>query len=630
MSILIYDFEVFKFDWMVTFREGDNYYRFHNDVHGFRDFYERHKEDLWVGHNNTHYDSIMAKCIINGVTGIDLKKASDQIVQDEKGSAVMRQYKLYNTIINDLDLMQDQMFLSLKEIEGFLGLEIHESEVDFTIQRPLTEEEVALVFKYNKDDVDATYEEFKIKLQQVMSKVNLVRMYHLPKHYVSKTNGQLSGEILQAEFKDFKDGTTPFDPSIIPLTIEKYTEAVDFFSKCEKIPYSESKPIMVAGVEHKLGIGGLHGALQNFMYSGEMWLVDVSSYYPNLMLKMGFVSRGIKEPERFHQLVQRRLDNKHRTAELKKLLEKDPDNKQYKQELKVCKGETGALKLTINSISGCMKSKFSKLFDEKNNNNMCVSGQLLLINLIEKLEPYCKLVQSNTDGIIIIPYDKEKCDEAIQEWMDRTGLELEKTVAYKIFQKDVNNYILLEEGGSVHTKGRDVAQYSSRKVQHLMRNHLRILDKMIVEFLLYNKPLEIPLDTPLRDLQNIKKVGSTYEAVYWEKPEGLVKCANTVNRIFPTKDTSYGKVKKKHRLKENLDNLPDIPDHCMIINDNIQDKTLADVMDWIDLDWYVDAAKKAIIAYVLDPKEKTKGRKKDPEVDWQTTLAKIKKYGGEE
>lgn len=205
-----------------------------------------------------------------------MKKASDLIVQEEKGSAVMRQYKLYQTTINDLDLMQDQMFLSLKEIEGFLGLEIHESEIDFTLDRPLTPQEVETVFQYNKDDVDATYEEFKIKLQQVMSKINLVKMYHLPKHYVSKTNGQLSGEILQAEFKDFKDGTTPFDPSIIPLTIEKYTEAIDFFSKCEKIPYSESKPIMVAGVEHKLGIGGLHGAIPNFMYSGEMWLVDVA------------------------------------------------------------------------------------------------------------------------------------------------------------------------------------------------------------------------------------------------------------------------------------------------------------------------------------------------------------------
>ena len=41
MATLIYDFEVFKFDWMVTFREvgPDNYYRFHNDVHGFQKFF---------------------------------------------------------------------------------------------------------------------------------------------------------------------------------------------------------------------------------------------------------------------------------------------------------------------------------------------------------------------------------------------------------------------------------------------------------------------------------------------------------------------------------------------------------------------------------------------------------------
>ena len=540
----------------------------------------------------------------------------------------MKKYNLYKVPINDLDLMQDQMFVSLKEVEGFLGLEIHESEIDFTLDRPLTKEEVELVLKYNKDDVDATYEELKIKYDQVLSKVNLVKMYHLPKTYISKTNGQLSGEILEAEFRDFKDGKTPFDPSIIPLTIEKYTEAIDYYSKCDVIPDTGSKPIMVAGVEHNLGIGGLHGAIPNFIYQGELWLVDVASYYPNLMLKMGFVSRGITHPEKFEQLVTRRLTNKARTGELKKLLEKDPDNADYKAELKRCKGETGALKLTINSVSGCMKSRFSKLFDEKNNNNMCISGQLLLINLIEKLEPYCRLVQSNTDGIIIIPYNKEKCDEVIQEWMDRTHLILEKDTAHAIFQKDVNNYILVEDSGSVHTKGRDVAQYSSRKVQHLIRNHLKILDKMIVEFLVYNKPLEIALDTPLSDLQNIKKVGSTYEAVYWEKPEGLVKCSNTVNRIYPTKDTSYGKLKKKHRSKENLDNLPDIPDHCMVINENIRGKTLADVIDWIDLDWYTIAAKNAIINYVLGPSEKTKGKKKDMNVDWENTLRKLGRLEG--
>ena len=164
MATLVYDFEVFKFDWTVTFREGDKYYQFHNDVPGFQKFYEQHKDDLWVGHNNTHYDTVIARLLVRGIDGLELKLASDDLVNDKK-NIVMRKYNLYKVPINDLDLMQDQMFVSLKEVEGFLGLEIHESEIDFTLDRPLTKEEVELVLKYNKDDVDATYEELKFKSQ---------------------------------------------------------------------------------------------------------------------------------------------------------------------------------------------------------------------------------------------------------------------------------------------------------------------------------------------------------------------------------------------------------------------------------------------------------------------------------
>ena len=66
----------------------------------------------------------------------------------------------------------------------------------------------------------------------------------------------------------------------------------------------------------------------------------------------------------------------------------------------------------------------------------------------------------------------------------------------------------------------------------------------------------------------------------------------------------------------------------MVINENIRGKTLADVIDWIDLDWYTIAAKNAIINYVLGPSEKTKGKKKDMNVDWENVLRKLRRLEG--
>ena len=50
-----------------------------------------------------------------------------------------------------------------------------------------------------------------------------------------------------------------------------------------------------------------------------------------------------------------------------------------------------------------MKNKFNDLYDPKNANQICITGQLLLLDLIEKLETVksFELIQSNTDGIIL-------------------------------------------------------------------------------------------------------------------------------------------------------------------------------------------------------------------------------------
>ena len=101
--------------------------------------------------------------------------------------------------------------------------------------------------------------------------------------------------------------------------------------------------------------------------------------------------------------------------------------------------------------------------DPRQANNVCVHGQLLLLDLIEKLEPHCKIIQSNTDGILVklnAKNDKEAdeqyslIDDIAYEWEQRTGLTLEFDEYRRVYQKDVNNYVIAPDGELYDKKGR--------------------------------------------------------------------------------------------------------------------------------------------------------------------------------
>ena len=61
------------------------------------------------------------------------------------------------------------------------------------------------------------------------------------------------------------------------------------------------------------------------------------------------------------------------------------------------------------------------------------------------------------------------------------------------------------------------------------------------------------------------------------------------NRIIATKDKSYGKIYKIKKLKGNLsyNQMPNIPDHCMPMNEDIEDYNFDELKNTIDYMYYV-------------------------------------------
>ena len=616
-DILIYDMEVFKHDWFITIKslKTHEYTQIHNNIEEIKLFYEQNKNNIWAGHNNTRYDNVILKCLLINITCPKLKEISDKIISEDAENLIKKKYNLKSIQLYSLDMMQDAIRYSLKEIEGYLGASIEECSIPFDLDRGLTQEEVKEVFEYNKHDVDSTCEEIELRFERLMNKIRLLKECNYSLDYLEYTNQKLCAEILNANYTKFDDGLQPYDASIAPIEIHKYKECIDFFTKCDKLDYSKKLKLNIANVPHILSGGGIHGALENFFYFGEIWLIDVSSYYPNLMINFNLCSRAMSNPDNFKNLVSTRMNfknQKSKYAELAKSSNDETTKNQYLEISKQYSHQSDALKLPINTTSGAMKAPFSKLFDERNNNWMCITGQLLLVDLIESMEDYMSLLQSNTDGIAIIPHNKEKCDEAIAAWEKKTGLILEKTIATAIFQKDVNNYILQTNTGKIKTKGAYVAQYRNEEYHFadVLRRNCEILDDAIVDYLLFKKPLEETIcnkNEKLIKYQIIKKLGGMYDDVVLYKYDdagNLIydKNVNRVNRIFATTDSHFGKLMKKHNKKNKYDSVEGCPDKCLVYNKDIRSMCSKDIS--IDYDWYINEAKNKIIDFILSNDEK--------------------------
>ena len=113
-------------------------------------------------------------------------------------------------------------------------------------------------------------------------------------------------------------------------------------------------------------------------------------------------------------------------------------------------------KVQLNGTFGKLFSKWSLFFAPELGIATTITGQLLLLMLIEMMElSGIQVVSANTDGIILkIPRGLEATADSIVAWWEqRTKLEMEATLYRSVYQRDVNNYIAIGMDGKVKRKG---------------------------------------------------------------------------------------------------------------------------------------------------------------------------------
>jgi len=615
-----YDFEVYSKVpnggwWCVTFIEYQSFIDWWlnkseqkpivvtvvNDPAKLRDFYNQYKDNVFAGYNSRAYDQFLYKGIMNGGKAPEI---NDKLIDGGRGFQIIG--KANSIPLQNYDcILQDK---SLKQLEGFMGDMIKETDVDFDIDRELTEEEIQQIIDYNIHDVEETCKVLYYTHGDFEAIVTMIEMFDLDKKMFNKTKAQLTSYVLGAVHNHTLDDEFEIT---IPANLrmpKEYQYIVDWFTnpmnKAYKLPLKDDSHqdnrqlhTIVANVPHDYGYGGIHGCDNNIVVEGILLIADVGSEYPSLMINENYYSRKLKEPKKFKVIRDRRLE-----------LKAKKDKRQ--QPLKIC----------INGAYGVLKDPHSDCYDPLMSNNVCISGQLYMTELIAKLGAVVgvSILQSNTDGVYMKLDSMDILDKVkpiLDEWQQRTKLELEVDVFEhgKLIQKDVNNYILIDMNDKSHykSKGAYVKKLSP------IDNDLPIINKALIEYFVNDVPVETTINecNDLIQFQKIIKLSSSYRKVLYGNGE-VVKITNgkkvknkivvkngiplreKVHRVFAsTRPTDKGLYKMRmEKGEETFEKISYTPDRCFINNDDIHDSPIP---EYLDRQYYIDMAKDRIKQFLV-------------------------------
>lgn len=595
MRIITYDSEVFKYDWIVVFKDKETglYTVIHNDNKSLINYIV--DNNIYIGFNTKHYDQYIIKGICANFAPKELKKLSDYLIDGFQGWQYPDLQEFFFRF-NNVDI-RDDMYnaLSLKAIEGHIGMNIKESEIDFNIDRPLTKEELKKVIHYCKHDVDTTEKLVELRKDYLITKLNLGKRANIDKiKALSSTNAKLTALMLGAKRVERNDGRnyiypSNLDLSVIPKEVINFFETIHNKSIPDKELFKTSLEIEIGGMPCKYAWGGVHGSqLCYFEERNGNRIIqnrDVSSLYPSLIEQYNYLSRNVSNPKIFYKIKKDRIAAKHNGD---KQLAKD-------------------LKLPLNTVSGAQENPYNDLYDPLPTRSLRISGQLFLTILLMRLIKACetfKPLNFNTDGLMYSIDKKELSivDKICTDWEKETRFELETDNIQKVWIKDVNNLLFINIDGHIKKVGSYLNYGISAKGQWAINNSAIVVKKATIEYLTKGVPVKetITNNNDIFDYQIIAKAGSKYSRAYQLVNDKEVPIQK-VNRVYATSNKSLGKLYKVKAENHSIAKIENLPEHCIIDNNNQL------TIDDIDKTYYIDLATKRINDFLgIKPERKTK------------------------
>lgn len=584
-NLIFYDYEVFSRDWCVTLYEPLKGVRtiIVNSREKMQQFWRDHHKDIWCGYNSKNYDTWILRAICLGKNPAEV---SNYIIAGGKPYQLNLgwEYGVLNYEVSE----GVGGYTSLKQCEAYMGEDIEETEVDFNLDRVLTQEEMNLTLKYNIHDVEQTIQVFRNTYSEYAAQISVIKTFGLDIKNIKCTKAQLTAQVIECERPEHHiPDEDKFEIVKTVKIIDKYKHIYDYFNTTARqlIREGRQKEIKytanVGGIPHTFGLGGVHAAMEETVYidGGRIFHADVASLYPNIMIVYDKLTRNSKDKNKYKQVLETRLALKHAGK----------------------KKEQAPYKIILNSTYGITNDQNSDAYDPRRAREITINGQMLNLTLCCMLDPLfesgkAKFIQNNTDGIIFQCMDQESEDFArakIAEWEKLTGLGMEIDEISFIVQKDVNNYLFQFTNGKIEVKG------AMMKESNDLDYNMPIVNEALREYFKSGKT-KTPEQTinecdDLRKFQIVFRMMSQYKEL-----RHMHKALNgRTARVFASKDMAQDglyKVKAGSNTEEKVGNTPE---HCFVENGYIRGKSCSEYPE-LDKNWYVELANERLKMFGVD------------------------------
>ena len=569
---------------------------------------------LWrfclVGFNSASYDIPMVELAAKGLSCNDLKEASDFIIKSginygtKKATPfdIEKKYRIQIGKYNHIDLFNvcpvnggvSANPASLKLYSGRLHAE-RMQDLPFPETHILTAEDAAIVRPYCCNDLANTEILFNELAPELKLRMEMSEEYGLDLR--SRSDAQIAEAVINSELQKVL-GYYPRKPTLSADLVLQYN-APDFISyRSQQLRdmfevvkgarfYLDGlgSPIMPDEIDklkvkigssvYKLGMGGLHSTEKKTAHKATDEIIladnDVESFYPRIILNQRLFPSHLGEAflQVYNSIVETRIHAKNEAAKAKKAGDKAG--------AKRWKTIADSLKITINGSFGKLGNKYSTLYAPQLMLQVTITGQLVLLMLIEMLEEAgISVISGNTDGIVS-KYHKDRHNEVraiIAEWEKRTAFKTEETQYSAVYSRDVNSYVAIKTDGGdeearflderlgVKTKGAYCERGSALNSILSKNPEALVCSDAVISFLKNGTPVE----KTIRECKDIRRFVSVKNVKGGGEKNG-VYLGKVVRWYYPKGETGHisyvgsgNKVGKTDGARPLMDLPPEFPD----------------------------------------------------------------------
>jgi hypothetical protein len=423
-----------------------------------------------AGYNSRRYDVPIVRAILGGA---DPYAVSTALIAGDRDAAeeLLRQAGAPRLRVDHVDLAErlrrGAYPPSLKVLAAAMGRRTLE-ELPFDPTRPVTDEQWERVRSYNVVDLGHT--------MAVAERVapDLESLAALSATAGRDLRSVPAPAVVEAIFKaDYvaRHGEEPPDPTL-PDRIT-YTppegvvrpgtpEAAAWFDAVVGAPIVprmvgsrlrfrvDRARFVVGPLEVSVGSGGLHSIdVPSVHYADEaheIIAVDVASFYPHIMANKGIAPAAYGETglALYRGILEERLRLKAAA--------RDATDPADRRKLEV---RANGLKLVLNSTFGQCGNPYSTLYDPATLIGVTLTGQLLLLDLVERLQAGgVGVLSANTDGLFArVRREGTDFEGIISGWEWDTGMTLEVERLERLAIEATNHYAALGLDGKVKRRG---------------------------------------------------------------------------------------------------------------------------------------------------------------------------------